>query len=80
MPETPSSLHHRVGRGRGDHAPVRAPARPRVRLPGAALLGQPGQFGHWVEPAPHGLGPKPWPGTIPAGNLFSISFKYQKTV
>jgi hypothetical protein len=28
----------------------------------------------WAEPAPHGLGLKPRPGTLPVGNLFSISF------
>jgi hypothetical protein len=33
----------------------------------------------WAELAPHGLGPKPRPGTVSAGNLFSISFNSQKT-
>jgi hypothetical protein len=41
---------------------------------------RPGQFGRWAEPAPHGLGPKPQFGTVPDGNLFYISFKYQKIV
>jgi hypothetical protein len=65
-----------AGRGRSDRAPVRGSARPRVRLPGATLLGRPGQFGRWVKPTPHGVRLKPRPGTVPAGNLFSISFKY----
>jgi hypothetical protein len=54
-------------------APPRATVRrrrPRHRTGRANLV--------WVELAPHGLGPKPRPGTVSVGNLFSISFNSQK--
>jgi hypothetical protein len=79
-PATSSTRSHLPSPPVDQMASIGATCRARAaRPPGSLAFGppsRPGQFGHWAKLAPHDVGPKLRPGTVPAGNLFSISFKY----